>query len=271
MTETNYVIINSKFRSSSSKSTSDFTFNLGESLEISDVAIKSVSLVNAEYNIKKQHNTLIVNNGAIDYVIVVPVGQYNINQLIAVIETELTTAYGGTNTITLDPITQKLIFSTTTAIRFRTDTFWSPLTFILGLGDTPDTPTTLNYYPTIPSSNINAPFFPNLQGANNYHIVSNTIGQGQGSLLKNNDKRPIILSVPVTETFGNVINYEVNEINLNKRHFSRPTNIQSIDIKIIDDDNEIVDLGGTNIEIVLQIIKVGVMPFSVQADRMKVH
>ena len=45
--ETNYVIINSKFRNEGSKSTSDFTFSLGETLEISDVAIKSVSIVNA--------------------------------------------------------------------------------------------------------------------------------------------------------------------------------------------------------------------------------
>jgi hypothetical protein len=84
--------------------------------------------------------------------------------------------------------------------------------------------------------------------------------------LKNNDKRPIILSVPVNVDFGDIINYEVNEIKLNQRHFSRPTNIQEIDIKIIDDDNEIVDLGNTDIEIVLQIIKAPVLPFSLQGS-----
>jgi hypothetical protein len=72
MTETNFVIINSKFRNVSSKSTSDFIYSLGESLEVSDIAVKSVSMVNAEYNIKAGHNTLVVNNGSTDFNLVVP-------------------------------------------------------------------------------------------------------------------------------------------------------------------------------------------------------
>jgi len=267
MTETNYVIVNSKFKNSVSKSTSDFVFSLGETLEVEDIAIKSVSIANVEYNVKDKHNQLIVNNGVTDYVIVIPIGQYSITQLLSVIATELTTAYGGTNTLTLDPITQKVIVSTTTPIRFRTDNFWSPVSFLIGVPVIADVPPTLNYFPSSVSSTINISGFPNLQGANNYHIVSNTLGQGVGSLLKNNDKRPIIITIPVTADFGEIINYEVNEINLNKRHFARPVNIQTIDIKIIDDDNEIVDLGGTDVEIVLQVIKTAVLPYSIMGNQ----
>ena len=186
------------------------------------------------------------------------------------VETQLTTIYGGTNTLTLGTITNKISFATTTALRYGTDTTTSPIGYLLGLGDERNAFST-TYYPEIASSAFVAPFLPNLQGANNYHIVSNTIGQGQGSLLKNNDKRPIILTIPVTADFGDVINYEVNEINLNKRHFSRPTNIQEIDIKVIDDDNEIVNLGGTNIEIVIQILRVPVLPYSVSGDKVRMH
>jgi hypothetical protein len=268
--ETNYVIINSKFRSEGSKSTSDFTFSLGETLEISDVAIKSVSIVNAEYNIKAGHNTLVVNNGLVDSTITVPAGQYTLSELITTIETQLTSIYGGVNTLTLGANNKKLTFSTTTALRYGTDLTTSPIGFILGLGDERNAFST-TYYPEIASVAFVAPFLPNLQGANNYHIVSNTIGQGQGSLLKNNDKRPIILTVPVTQDFGSVINYEVNEIKLNKRHFSRPVNIQEIDIKVIDDDNELVDLGGTNIEIILQILRAPILPYSVSGDRIRMH
>ena len=267
MTETNFVIINSKFRNVSSKSTSDFIYSLGESLEVSDIAVKSVSMVNAEYNIKAGHNTLIVNNGTTNFNLVVPEGQYDINQLITAITSALTTQYGGTNTIILQSTTKKLFFtSTATPLRFVTDIKTSPLGFILGLGDDP-----FGYYPEFVQTSFVAPFLTNLQGSNNYHISSATLGQGQGSLLKNNEKKPIILSVLNNVDFGDVLSYEVNEIKLNQRHFNRPTNIQDIDIKILDDDNEVVDLHGTNVEIVLQIIKTPVLPYSIQGNQHAIY
>jgi hypothetical protein len=270
MTETNFVIINSKFRAVSSKSTSDFLYSLGESLEVSDIAIKSVSMVNAEYNIRAGHNTLIVNNGLVDTILTIPVGQYDINSLMTEVSSQLTSTYGGTNTLTLGATNKKVSFNTTTPLRYGTNLATSPVGFILGLGDEPN-PLASTYYPEVEASVFIAPYLPNLQGSNNYHIASSTLGQGQGSLLKNNDKRPIILSVPNTVDFGEVINYEVNEIKLNQRHFNRPTNIQDIDIKILDDDNEIVDLQNTNIEIVLQIIKTPVLPYSIQGNKHAIY
>ena len=215
MGETNYVIINSRFRNSNSPSTSDFTFNLGESIEVSEVAIKSVSMINA-----------------------------------------------------VNPITKKLDFVTTTPLKYKAVGL-SPLAIVLGFGD-PVTSSVVNYYPIIPSSNVSAPFLPSLEGENNYHIVSSTLGQGQGSLLKNNDKRPIILTIPCNVNFGDVINYEVNEINLNKRRFTRPINIQDIDIKIIDDNGDIVDLGNTQVELVLQIVAPSIAPYSIQGNQMRI-
>ncbi len=270
MTETNFVIINSKFRNLSSKSTSDFIYSLGESLEVSDIAIKSVSMVNAEYNIKQGHNNLVVNDGTSDFNLIVPVGQYNINQLITEITDQLTAQYGGTNTITLSSTTKKLFFSSTTPLRYGTDTKTSPLGFILGLGDEPNALST-TYFPEFPSPAFVTNYLPNLQGSNNYHISSATLGQGQGSLLKNNEKKPIILSVLNNVDFGDVINYEVNEIKLNQRHFNRPTNIQDIDIKVLDHDNEVVDLHGTNIEIILQIITSPVLPYSLQGNKHAIY
>ena len=266
MTETNFVIINSKFRNVSSKSTSDFIYSLGESLEVSDIAVKSVSMVNAEYNIKAGHNTLVVNNGSTDFNLVVPIGQYDINQLITAITSALTTQYGGTNTIILQSISKKLFFTSTQPLRYSTDVNTSPVGYILGLGDEAS-----SYYPEFASSAFLAPFLPNLQGSNNYHISSATLGQGQGSLLKNNEKKPIIMSILNDVDFGDVISYEVNEIKLNQRHFNRPTNIQDIDIKILDDDNEVVDLNGTNVEIVLQIIKTPVLPYSIQGNQHAIY
>jgi hypothetical protein len=262
MSEMNYVIINSKFRNDYSDTTSNFTYRLGDPVEVTDIAVKSVTMVNAQYNIKRTSNVLIVNDGVTDFKIFVPFGQYTIDELIAFIEGRLNTQYGGVNTITIFPNSFTLVISTSIPLKFGTDLNTSPIGFMLGLGDKPN-----SYYPETPSISTFAPYLPNLQGANNFHIVSNTLGGSQGSLLKNNDKRPIILTVPIDKAFGEVVNYEVNEIHLNKRHFARAANIQDIDIKIIDDDNEIVDLNGTNIEIVLQIKIASSQPYAIEGTR----
>lgn len=266
MSETNYVIINSRFRQTYSPSTSDFTFNLGESLEVSEIAIKSVSMINAVYNVPANYNTLIVSNGVTDQVLTIPVGNYDINTLMSAVGLQLTALYGGTNALVLNNVTKKINFQTTTALYFKRSPD-SPLAVSLGLGDDIEGINT-PYYPVAPATNVDAPFLPSLEGENNYHIVSSTIGQGQGSLLNNNSKKPIILTIPCNVNFGEVINYEVNEINLNKRRFTRPINIQDIDIKIIDDAGDDVDLGNTQVEIVVQIISPQISPYSVMGNQM---
>lgn len=263
MTDTNFVIINSKFRAENSKSTADFIYSLGESMEVSDIAVKSVSIINAEYNIKVGHNTLIVSDGTTETTLTFTVGQYTITELLTDLQTKLTATYGITVTCVLDGTTKKVIITSTTPIKFKLGST-SKVAKYLGLGDSFTNAS--NYYPEVQSSTINALYFPALQGANNYHIASATLAQGKGSLLKNNEKKPIIISIPVNEDFGNIINYEVNEIKLNQRHFPRPINIQDIDIRVIDDDNEIVDLGNTDVEIVLQILHAQIAPYSTQGD-----
>ena len=240
----NYVIINSKYRTDPViTSTSNFIYRIGESLEVSDVAIKSVTMVNAQYNVKSGNNTLIINDGVTDYNITVTVGQYDITTLITALQIEIINAVGGTCAISLDPLTQKLIFNTSVALKYK----GGNLGFNIGFGSV------AAFTPSSPASSVNAPYFPNLQGPTNYYLVSSTLAGSQGSILRNNSKRQIILTIPVDKNFGEVITYEVNEINLNKRVFPRPVNIQDIDIRIIDDDDQIVDLQQTNIEIVLQV------------------
>lgn len=267
MSETNYVIINSRFRENYSPSTSDFTFNLGESLEVSEIAIKSVSMINAVYNVPANFNSIIVNDGTTDSVLTIPVGNYDINTLMSAVGIELTNIYGGTNSVTLNNVTKKLNITSTTPLRYkRSDD--SPLSIILGFGDTIEGVNKGTYYPNVAASNVDAPYLPSLEGENNYHIVSSTIGQGQGSLLSSNSKKPIILTIPCNVNFGEVINYEVSEINLNKRRFARPINIQDIDIKIVDDGGDDIDLGNSQVEIVVQIISPSIAPYSVVGNQM---
>ena len=247
MATSNYVIINSKYRENGSKSTADFIYSIGESLEISKLAVKSISMVNSEYNVKTDHNILLASTGGPDAPLAFPVGQYTVSEIMAQLVLLLDGLLGGVNTATKNNLTGKIEITTTSAVKFNTNIKDSPMGQILGLGDT------TGYFPTTTSTTVNAPFLPSLQGSNNYHICSNTLGQGQGSLLVNNSKRAIICTVPSDVDFGGVIHYEATDIQLNQRKFNRPINIQTMHIQVLDDDNEVVDLNGSNIEIVLQV------------------
>ena len=73
------MVLNSKFRTADSNSSSDFTISIGQSISIKQMVIQSVTLPNTVYNIDSSNNVgFITLIGLGTYVILVPVGQYNL-------------------------------------------------------------------------------------------------------------------------------------------------------------------------------------------------
>lgn len=244
---TNYIVINSAYRTSDSRSTSDFTYNIGSSLETDFVTIKSVSIPHVEYNINSTKNKLRISSGGVVHDLTIPVGQYDVSQLITELQTQIITAIGGTCAITLDPVTKKLNFQASAGLRVSTVKTVSSLSKYLGIAYG------TSYYPTTDSINFNATGIPVLQGPNNYYLASSVLSQGYASILTSGQRVPIILPVPVDVEYGQIQQYESNDTELNTKQFSRPQNIQNIDIKIYDDDLQIVDLHSQDIEVILKI------------------
>ena len=244
---TNFIVINSAYRTSDSRSTSDFTYNIGSSIECDFVTIKSVSIPHIEYNINPFKNKLRISSGGVDYDLNIPIGQYDISQLITELQTQIIAAVGGTCVISLDPITQKLNFQASAGIKVSTVKTVSSLSKYLGISYG------TGYYPVVDSVNFDAQGLPALQGPNNYYLASNVLSQGFASILTNGQRVPIIMPVPVTVEYGQIQQYESNDTELNTKQFSRPQNIQNIDIKIYDDDLNVVDLHGQDIEVILKI------------------
>lgn len=244
---TQFVVINSAYRTSDSRSTSDFTYNIGSSIETDYVTIKSVSIPHIEYNINPFKNKLRISSGGVDYDLTIPIGQYDVSQLITQLQIQIVATLGGTCVITLDPITQKLNFQASVGIKISRDKTVSSLSKYLGIfyGT--------GYYPTIDSTDFDAQGLPVLQGPNNYYLASNVLSQGFSSILTNGQRVPIIMPVPVTVEYGQIQQYESNDTELNTKQFSRPQNIQNIDIKIYDDDLNVVDLHGQDVEVILKI------------------
>jgi len=120
-----YVRLSSKQRVSTGFDTNtDFIINLSNvthTNNVSRVVVKSVHFPNLFYNVKAYGNvsdnsTLTYEVDGVEKTIVVPNGQYNITQLIAIIEPLITADLNAANAgssvvITVDPVTNKLLFT----------------------------------------------------------------------------------------------------------------------------------------------------------------
>ena len=253
MTITSFVVISSKYRTTDSRSTTDFTYSIGQSLEVSAVAIKSVSIPNVQYNINSTNNRLRVYYGDASSPpfadITLPEGQYNISSVIESLQTLIGDAISDTVTITQDTKTGKLsIRMDSIPIKIGTDPVLSPLAKIIGLGDNPE-----GTFPEQVAIELTCPFIPNLSGLKNYYLSSRVLSQGFNGVFKNGIQIPLVMNIPIDVPYGVVQHYDPQDIKLNVKKFNRKQNIQFMDIKILDEDLNIVDLHGGDIEIVLQI------------------
>ena len=242
MANSTLAIINSKNRLSESISSSNFSYNIGTAIEIQELALKSVSLPNTAYNINKYNNFFNFNVGGVDKTIIIPVGQYNLADLIAKMIT-LMLSQGVVATITQNLQTYKLTFNfPAVSVIYVAPTL---LSYYLGF-NIPN----ITSYPTIPIASIIAPNVPILQGTMNYYIASRTLGQGVNALLFNAVRNlSIIAVIPNNVPFGSIIQYVPSDILLDLKLYASKQNIQQIDIVILDTNFNIVDLNGSDVEL----------------------
>ena len=244
--KTSFIVINSKYREISSNSTSDFTYSLGEVLQVKAIAIKTISIPNVVYNVNVNNNILKIeynaNPGIFPAQITVPIGQYTIDSLITAIEPLLSTAIVGTVTIAQLPLVSKLQITTSKPVSFIAGTD-SPFARVLGI-----TKTTSFSLDTIAEGVFQ------LQGIDNFFVISQDLADGANAILTNGQKRGIVIDVPNTVNFGETNYYQNKEYRVNQKIYDgRALNLQYINIKIVDSDLNVVDLQGMDIELILLI------------------
>jgi hypothetical protein len=243
MANSTLAIINSRNRLPESLSSSNFSYNIGSTIEIQELALKSVSLPNTAYNINiNNKNFNFIYNGN-QYSFALPLGQYNISTINAAIISGVGSAVGNPTALSIitDELTQKQKYT----FALPTQIYISTLATLIGFNLQLDT-----LYPSTPATLINAPTLPNLQGSMNYYIASRTLAQGTNALLYNAVRNLAILAViPNSVPFGSVIQYVPNDILLDLKSYAGKQNIQQIDIIVLDTDFNIVDLNGAEIEL----------------------
>ena len=243
MVKSNYVVINSKFRQKSgSLSTSDFSYSLGEALEIKGLSVKSVSIPNVAVNINQYFNSLTVITNGNTFVATVPVGQYTTTTLMAAVKLALDTVTVNIYTVTQDPFTQRITIASGVATQI----------IIGGLA------TKLGFHETeLGGLSKTATGLPQLNGTSNYFVMCNQLVQGFNGIFKNGERRYLLADVNNTVPYGDIVHYEATDFRLNFKSYQAVQNIQFLNFQIVDDDLNVVDLQGLDVELVIKVFLEG--------------
>lgn len=247
MSKSSFIVINSKYRTRDSRSTSDFTFSIGQSLEVRGISVKSVSIPNIAYNINKNTQKLIVVKNGIELTLQLPIGQYDITKLISGLEAGLRALLlDGTLTVGITALTSRLFFTSTVPFQIKTG-LTSPLSDILGATDFESN------FPASPSTSFEIDGAVALSGIKNYFLVSQSLSSGFSGIFSNGQRLPLVTNIPIDTPYGTITHFEIDDSKVDSRVFPRSQNIQLIDIKIIDENGYIIDLNSHHVEIVCKV------------------
>lgn len=238
-----YVHVSSAFKNASSQNNSDFNVVIpsegGVTDAISSCYIKSISLPNVFPNVQSFQNTLIFEDVAFSYEVIVPVAQYTITTFIATLQA-LIDAQIAPNTvvITLDPF-NKLIFTFSAGTPYTFIYSLSTIAPIIGLtGDATDSAV---------ANVVLMQSIPNLIGVTQVFVRSRAIGNS--IQIDSQGANPCIDILNINVPYGQMCfsNYKPDFNFIKYSPWQLSTSFRSIDIQLTDYEGNILTwVGPTN-------------------------
>ena len=258
----NLLRISSDFKQAGfSESNSNFTQcynNITANEGVFRVVMKSCDIPNVFYNIDDRgynftntgNNTFTWTNAFnITALTTIPPGQYTISQLLAFINTAIYSAYTGSVTLVLNPLTQKIELFNTSGQSFGIS-INSPMAPYLGM---------LSDIPWTAAAFVGFEGFPNLAGIQEVYITSQKISDGSNMIVASSTMYPVILNVQITVPFGVFQHYETNHPEIDDIEYpsiSQGTSIRQVDIQLRDRFGNILDLGGLPFNLIIKVYHV---------------
>lgn len=196
-----------------------------------------------QYNINTKNNRLNIVCADMVPVLPIPVGQYTITTYVAALKVVLDNA-AAPNVFTVypDPLTFKIILSKSAGAEFTiTDKFTNPMYLVLGQ-DTQKTSSSL----VLQSNNIY-----NLSGLRHVYIESFILGK---SLMTGSVKKySIVADIPVNVPFGAFQTNIYDENTLNVIYYRGFKNISSFEMKLVDEQGDLIEFNGAPWTLVFEI------------------
>ena len=217
--------------------------------EVAYINVKQAVLPFSWYNVNETNNVLDIRIANVrPYTINIPFGNYNINQLISYLHSQflLFLANDKDLIITYSNQTNKLLF-THHHHNFRLE-YSSTCFELLGFGDNED------YFSTN-ISGTNTHILDSVNGINLFVVRQIYIASDNFILNNINASNPndtnILASVSVTGNPNSIIHYE----NTTTRHLIHHlNNVTNLNIKLLDQDSDLLNLNGVNWSITLELI-----------------
>jgi hypothetical protein len=262
------IYIDSIFRTSDSKSSTDFKIQLHQPLEIQEnmkLYITDINIPNTWYAIEETNKYMYVriyeNSSFRDYIITLTIKNYSMTDLAAEIQSKLNAAVNKGFVINLDTNTGKYTFNTTLTnftYEIFSDSQLKVLTDWKGRYYTKENPKTCNnilrnfkdsiYSSTNPfvSGFVNILNYESLYIRSNISNLSNIGPDGYSS--------NIIKKVNVSDSFGNLINFYLGN-SIDYTYIISRNNLSVLEFRITDAYNNVIDLHGSDISLTLILIE----------------
>ena len=248
MSTSTLLVINSANRSTDSKSSSDFNYDIGQTIEAASIAIKGISIPVTQYNVISPFNIFYYYVADDLYQVSFQPGQYSLAEMLTSIEAQFLASAAITVTFTQDPHTQKITFASAVPVKFYSQMESEGIYRLLTLLGLPAEST-----PTLYVTTLTFPYLPELQGLKNYYVLTRVLSQGSNGLFTGGIQEALQTNVPITVAFGQTQHYEPILIETSTITFARPINIQNLDIRIVDASLNPVDLNGSDVELIYKI------------------
>jgi len=236
------IIVENEHRALKSKSATDFVYQLTQPIKFTKrsydkqyyIRIENVRVPVSFYNINSTNNTFGWTTNVSSYSFSIVAGNYTIDDLKDEVESEMT-ADGNTYSFTYDEVTQKINIARTGSenITAFTGSGWKQLGFN-GTETIPDANSN-NYSDGSTIAYTNTMRHLKLQIPN---LVSNNVYANDSSLQTH--VQPVSLCIPITEIRNEFQFYDNHSGPLIK--FSNQSIVSDIHIKLLDPDNNVVDL-----------------------------
>lgn len=254
----NLLRVSSDFKTANSESTSNYSVaynNVALLQGITRCVMKSADIPNVFYNINNKGynfsntgNNIFywIDNLGVDVSTVIPVGQYTLIDLLAIINQTLLLSYPlGTTQLKINAANKKVYLENLSGTNIGV---YASGTISPYLGINIDLPWNSSLVKT-------ASGLSNLAGLQEIYVTSQKISDCSNMVVASNTMYPVILNIQIDKPFGEWVHYasqhpEIDDIEYPS--ISQGTNIQLVDIQLRDRFGNIVDLQGLPFNIIIK-------------------
>ena len=256
--------ISSHDKTNPADSNSSFTIDVPSNIEglnnLIGIQLLSAKIPNLFYNVDTKDLSgvdpiLQLTYNGVEYDLTIPRGQYSFdianpgsNDLIEAIKNEFLAQTGDALTITVDPVTLKLTFSTVANLLFITESNYNNSTGDLAsiLGFRLPRPTAL------PSNILPADTIYDLTGINDVYIHCRQLAL-QSIDLDTDNSISLIGSVDIDSPYGAVSHYQIGSSHANMISYPNRRYISEMDIRLRDSRGRLVNINGFDWTMIIKL------------------